>query len=341
MSLKKSAKDRIKKYILEKIEIHDTALAKKAADNFDVSLTTVYRYINELCTDGLIEKNGRKYVLKETSNAKVYYTSTQLEEDKIFGEIIEPVVKKLPDNVFRIWQYAFTEMMNNAIDHSNAEKISVVVFQNYVSTSVIIEDDGIGIFEKIKEYYGYESLDDAVMELFKGKLTTDSEHHTGEGIFFTSRMIEHFGVLSSGKVFTHNTHFDVMRNIRSVPELEGWDGRKGTAVIMIMPNECKTNIKEVFDMFSDVDNGFNKTQIPLKSIFTDGFPVSRSQAKRLSIRFDDFEEVILDFNEIDDIGQGFAHELFVVFKRKHPDVKLITVNANDDVKRMISHVTVN
>lgn len=111
MSLKKSTKDRIKKYILEKIEIHDTALAKKAADNFDVSLTTVYRYINELCTDGLIEKNGRKYVLKETSNAKVYYTSTQLEEDKIFGEIIEPVVKKLPDNVFRIWQYAFTEMM--------------------------------------------------------------------------------------------------------------------------------------------------------------------------------------------------------------------------------------
>ena len=94
-------------------------------------------------------------------------------------------------------------------------------------------------------------------------------------------------------------------------------------------------------MFLDVDNGFNKTQIPLKSIFTDGFPVSRSQAKRLSIRFDDFEEVILDFNGIDDIGQGFAHELFVVFKRKHPDVKLITVNANDDVKRMISHVTVN
>ena len=106
-------------------------------------------------------------------------------------------------------------------------------------------------------------------------------------------------------------------------------------------DECKTNIKEVFDMFLDVDNGFNKTQIPLKSIFTDGFPVSRSQAKRLSIRFDDFEEVILDFNGIDDIGQGFAHELFVVFKRKHPDVKLITVNANDDVKRMISHVTVN
>ena len=49
----------------------------------------------------------------------------------------------------------------------------------------------------------------------------------------------------------------------------------------------------------------------------------------------------MDFNGIDDIGQGFAHELFVVFRRKHPEVKLITVNANEDVQKMISHVTAN
>lgn len=107
---------------------------------------------------------------------------------------------------------------------------------------------------------------------------------------------------------------------------------------MIMPNNSRANIKEVFDMFSDVDKGFMKTEIPLKSIFTDGFPVSRSQAKRLSARFDDFEEVILDFDKIDDIGQGFAHELFVVFERNHPEVNIIVKNENDDVRRMIGHV---
>lgn len=105
-----------------------------------------------------------------------------------------------------------------------------------------------------------------------------------------------------------------------------------------MPNNSKVDIKEVFDMYSDVDNGFIKTHIPLKSIFTDGYPVSRSQAKRLSARFESFEEILLDFDGIDDIGQGFAHELFVVFKRKHPHVNLNVTNENQDVRKMIAHV---
>lgn len=91
-------------------------------------------------------------------------------------------------------------------------------------------------------------------------------------------------------------------------------------------------------MFSDVDNGFIKTHIPLKNIFTDGFPVSRSQAKRLCARFESFEEVILDFEGIDDIGQGFAHELFVVFKRKHPHVNISVTNENQDIQKMLAHV---
>ncbi|WP_279004880.1 STAS-like domain-containing protein [[Clostridium] scindens] len=338
MSLKNSTKIRIKKYILEKLELHDASLAKKVADNFGVSLTTVYRYIHELEDEGLIVKENNKYKLLETQEIKTYHTNQTLEEDKIFKEMMESVVAKHPDNVRKIWQYAFTEMMNNAIDHANAKMITVYIAYNSASTKVIIDDDGVGIFSKIKEYYGYDSLDDAVSELFKGKLTTDSENHTGEGIFFTSRVIENFGVLSGGKIFTHNPHFDVTRDIEDVPELCELKDSKGTKVVMIMPNNSRANIKEVFDMFSDVDKGFMKTEIPLKSIFTDGFPVSRSQAKRLSARFDDFEEVILDFDKIDDIGQGFAHELFVVFERNHPEVNIIVKNENDDVKRMIGHV---
>lgn len=338
MSLKKSTKDRIKHYILEKIEIGDTSIAQKTAENFNVSLTTVYRYLNELCTEEIIKKSGRKYVLSEIENIKTYDTGTRLEEDRIFTEIIDPIIKNLPNNVYKIWQYAFTEMLNNAIDHSNATEITIYTICNYCSTKIMIDDNGIGIFEKIKEFYGYETLDDAVNELFKGKLTTDSENHSGEGIFFTSRMIEHFGVSSDGKLFTHNTHYNLIQDISSVPELNVWKDRKGTTVAMIMPNNSKVDIKEVFDMYSDVDNGFIKTHIPLKSIFTDGYPVSRSQAKRLSARFESFEEILLDFDGIDDIGQGFAHELFVVFKRKHPHVNLNVTNENPDVRKMIAHV---
>ena len=252
MSLKKSTKERIKQYILEKIEMGDKAIAQTTADNFEVSLTTVYRYIRELNNDGLIKKKGRNYVLEEMRKIKVYDTNKKL-EDKIFSDIIEKIVKNLPDNVYKIWQYAFTEMMNNAIDHSNASEITVYVSQNPCSTRIMIDDNGIGIFEKIREYCGYDCLDDAVNELFKGKLTTDSENHTGEGIYFTSRMIEDFGVLSGGKIFTHNPHFDITRDVCSVPGLENFKDEKGTIVVMIMPNNSKVNIKEVFDMFSDID----------------------------------------------------------------------------------------
>lgn len=90
-------------------------------------------------------------------------------------------------------------------------------------------------------------------------------------------------------------------------------------------------------MFSDVDGGFTKTRIPIKNIY-ETYPVSRSQAKRLCHRFDKFQEIVLDFDGIDEIGQAFAHEIFVVFQNNHKDITLVPENTNEDVKKMICHV---
>ena len=91
-------------------------------------------------------------------------------------------------------------------------------------------------------------------------------------------------------------------------------------------------------MFTDMDGGFNRTRIPIKNFF-DMFPVSRSQAKRLCQRFENFNIVELDFSDIPEIGQGFAHEIFVVFQNDHQNVKLNVINASREVQRMIYHVT--
>ena len=90
-------------------------------------------------------------------------------------------------------------------------------------------------------------------------------------------------------------------------------------------------------MFTNESGSFTKTEIPIKSICEFGYPVSRSQAKRLCNRFEKFSEVILDFAEVDEIGQSFAHEIFVVFQKRHPDIRLVDKNANVDVKKMINH----
>lgn len=259
------------------------------------------------------------------------------EEDTIYKKHIEKYITNMPDNVQKIWQYSFMEMMNNAIDHSQAEEVQILVFQNYLNTLILLNDNGVGIFRKIKEYYNYDSLDDAVNELFKGKLTTDSRNHSGEGIFFTSRILDCFAVFSDRKIFRHDKYSEMAFDFEDIDTSQKWKSKKGTMVAMQLSNFSKKSLKEVFDMFADVDGGFSRTNILIKNIY-ETYPVSRSQAKRLCNRFDKFKEVELDFSGIEEIGQGFAHELFVVFQNNHNDIRLIPLNTAPEVKKMINHV---
>lgn len=114
--------------------------------------------------------------------------------------------------------------------------------------------------------------------------------------------------------------------------------QKGTIVMMVLSNCSRRNIDEVLNSFSDPDRGFFRTQLMIKNVIPNGDPVSRSQAKRLYNGFDKFEEVELDFDDIENIGQAFTHELFVVFSRNHPEIKLLVKNANQKVENMIKRV---
>ncbi len=65
--------------------------------------------------------------------------------------------------------------------------------------------------------------------------------------------------------------------------------------------------------------------------------VSRSQAKRILLRVDQFSQVILDFAGVDMIGQAFADQIFRVFAAEHPDVQLIPFHANADIMGLIQY----
>lgn len=339
MSFTKEKREKIKRYILDKIDDENNDFVSKTVQTFGISFNTVYRYLRDLEKNNVIEKGKDGYKLVETDYFILLRRShAELsEEDIIYKNYVQKHIENMPDNAQRIWQYAFTEMMNNAIDHSEAENVTIFIIQDYMSTTVLIDDDGIGIFRKIKEYYNYETLDDAVNELFKGKLTTDSQNHSGEGIFFTSRILDQFAAMSDGKIFSHDKFSGNLRNLEDIEVLRQWRDRKGTIIYMKLSNFTNKVLKEVFDMFADIDGGFIKTHVPIKNVY-ETYPVSRSQAKRLCHRFENFQEIELDFDGIEEIGQGFAHELFVVFQSNHPDVKLIPLNASKDVERMINHV---
>lgn len=351
MSYTKERKERIINYILEKISIDEEKLINKVSRTFETSDTTVRRYLNELVTNDVISVNLSKkcgYEMKLHKFQKLYQNQN-LEEDSVYRKDFYALLSDLPENVQHIWAYTFTEMLNNAIEHSQSDTIFVRLEKTRLSTAITILDRGVGIFNNIVDYMQkkYErddiGIEDAIVELFKGKLTTAESNHSGEGIFFTSRMMDRFFILSSNTVFSHdNMSEHILREVISRDITDGipYPGVDcGTMVYLQISNHSQKNIKEVFDMFAPVESGFIKTSIPIKHTCCEfGYPVSRSQARRLCARFDEFEEIVLDFKDVDNIGQAFAHEIFNVFQKNHPELKLIVENAVPYVAGMIERV---
>lgn len=326
----------IREFIIQSIPNHPRDVVRIVSKRFGVSRQAVNRHIRELLAKGYITAEGktrkREYALRVLRDKNFTVPLKDLEEDQIWRNEVAPLLKDLPGNVLDIWHYGFTEMVNNAIDHSGGHSLTVAIKMNPLITEIDVHDDGIGIFRKIKEELHLEDERHSVLELAKGKLTTDPDRHTGEGIFFTSRMMDDFSILSGGVYFSHEygKEEDWI--------LEGSPPHTGTSVFMYLANKSERTDQEVFDGFaSDEDYGFTRTVVPVR-LARHGTEklVSRSQAKRLLSRVDRFKTVILDFKEIDSIGRAFADEVFRVFERNNPGILLITTNAAPEVEKMIA-----
>jgi len=328
--------EEIHQYILDSIWDHSKSVVAKTAAAFGITRQAVNRHINNLIKDGLIIAEGntrqRVYKLKVIDKVTLTVLLKDLEEDKFWRESFREHLKGLPENIISIWHYGFTEMVNNAIDHSEGTTLRVILEKTSITCHIYIIDDGVGIFNKIKRELGLEDEQHAILELAKGKLTTDPQRHTGEGIFFSSRMFDRYGIISGGVCFSH--FHDEEKDWLIEPNVTG----VGTVVSMMLKNNSKTTTKEIFDKFSSSDGvyGFHKTVV-LVSLAKHGPEqlISRSQAKRLLARLEKFKEVVLDFQGVDTIGPAFADEIFRVFANSHPDVRLVSVNTNQNIKNVI------
>jgi len=99
-------------------------------------------------------------------------------------------------------------------------------------------------------------------------------------------------------------------------------------------------VREVFNRFApmqdDEMSDIKSTNLLIGLAQPSGEPlVSRSQARRILARLEHFEEAVLDFDAVPEIGPAFADEIFRVFASEHPHVRLIPVRANEEVMRMI------
>lgn len=328
--------EEVRKFILAHIEKHPTDISKVTATHFSISRQAINKHLQKLAKERALTESGhtrnRTYTLTPLLECEqVYKIVPGLAEDLIWMNEIRKALGNIPDNVARIWYYGFTEMFNNAIDHSEGSKITVHIRKTAENTEMLILDDGIGIFKKIQTVLHLLDERHAILELSKGKLTTDPKNHSGEGIFFTSRIFDSFNILSAGVYFSHE-----------FGEIEDWilentHATNGTAVWMKLNNHTARTPKKIFDQYISGENyGFTKTVVPVRlAQYGNDELISRSQAKRLLARVELFKIVIFDFKDVDFIGQAFADEIFRVYAMKHPNIELKLANANSSIEKMI------
>ena len=329
----------IQRFILERVDSNPDTIAQLTVTGFGISRQAVNKHLRRLVREGLLTAEGatrnRRYALAvlDKKSILVPLTSTTA-EDSVWREKIVPLLSDLPQKAKAIWQYGFTEMLNNAIDHSSGTSVYVTIERTAISVRISLMDDGEGIFRKIQRELDLLDERHSVLELAKGKLTTDPDHHTGEGIFFTSRMFDEFYIRSGEVFFSHRNPINEDWILETSP-------LSGTGVFLTLSNDTERTTKEVFDEFtSGEDYGFSKTVVPVDLVrYGDEALVSRSQAKRLLTRFERFRTVLLDFEGVDQIGQGFADEVFRVFARAHPDIELVSINENAQIRAMIKRVS--
>lgn len=330
----------IRDFILRNVDTHPSAITALTMEKFDRSRPAIHGYLQRLIGEGLIQASGatRNRHYSQVPLADIVdkvQLSHGLSEDAIWRFKILPSFEGLPANVRDICQYGFTEMLNNAIDHSGSNDALISLKRTYSTVEMMIADYGIGIFQKIQTDFQLPDARAALLELSKGSITSDRRRHAGEGIFFTSRMFDIFSI-SSGSLFYRRSRKD---DDEWLIETEEQGHRSGTCVLMTISSNASWTIADVFDRYRDDHVRFRRTHVPIAlSAYPGEQLVSRSQAKRILVRFDQFQEVFLDFQGVEFIGQGFADEIFRVFSLDHPDVQLVEINANAEIRRMIEHV---
>jgi len=309
--------------------------APEVAARAGVSRQAAQRRLARYVSAGRLEAAGaaraRRYFAPGTATTpeEWRFTNKGLAEDVIWRELRASSrhVRSLAGNALAIAGYAFTEIFNNAIDHSGSPRIQVEIEPSNGRVAIEIRDEGVGIFQQIKTAYTLNSYMDALAELSKGKVTTQPERHSGQGIFFVSKAVDLFEIDSGGLRWT-------IDNVRRDTAVGQAPLMRGTRVRFEITRDKSETLQDLFGEYS-TELEFDKTRTLVRLFERGGEFVSRSEAKRLLAGLEKFREVILDFDRVDQIGQGFADEVFRVWAHDHPDTRLLPVNMNEPVSFLV------
>jgi len=337
--------DRIMKVVRE----YGRASGAKIASTLGISRQAIHRHLGRLLDEGKLERDGRtrgvlyRLPAQKSPSARASAGSYQrtfriegLQEDVVFTEVSSRLNLKrtLSTAAYRIFSYAFTEMLNNAIEHSRSSTCRIGATLGPRELVSVIRDQGIGVYNSIAQRMALRDENDAVGELLKGKATTAPQRHSGEGIFFTSKACDLFALRSHRlELITDARTHDVVLNVRKPI--------RGTEVAFRISRSSRRELADVMSEFApeELDFRFERSLVTVR--FSAREYVSRSEARRLLVRLEKFSEVVFDFTGVRSIGQGFADEIFRVFAKSHPQIVVMRRSVDPALETIIRHVVDN
>jgi hypothetical protein len=239
-------------------------------------------------------------------------------------------------------RHAFTELVNNAIDHSGGHTVTVSMRQTPLQLQLLVSDDGVGLFRRVAEHFDVVEPALAMLELAKGKLTSDPDRHCGHGLFFTAQLADVFDLHANAAAYQRRA-WDAGR----------WHAQRaatpaGTSIYLAISLDTPRTLAQVLQAHSASGQGygFERTRVPLALLAGRGDGVgdgvrqlaSRAEARRALARLERFAIAELDFSGVEQLGHGFADEMFRVYGRQHPQLRLQPVGMAASVAAMVEAV---
>lgn len=317
---------------------HPQDLPAHLAQTLQVSRGTARKALQRLVALGWLRREGtarstpyRPGLLRQVVKR---YALAGLQEDTPWSRDFAPCMN-LPEAVQRIAQHIFGELLNNAIDHSGGQSVTVSLRQTPSHVQLLVSDDGCGVFDQLARSFALDDPALAMLEISKGKLTSQPARHAGRGLFFTSRLADVFDLHANDTAFQHRL----------------WDGggwrpgralkRRGTSVYAAVALDTTRSLDAVLKTYSldGAGYGFERTVVPLRLMAAPGVGLdSRAQARRIAARLQQFRRAEVDFEGVPAIGHSFADELFRVLPPQIDGVDLVPMNMTPAVAAMVASV---
>lgn len=334
--MKQPALNDVTTWITEAVRQHPADLPAHLAERLGVGRRSALALVRKLVEAQWLVREGTPRQTRHAPGALRqvirHYPVDGLQEDAAWRRDFAPQFD-LPAHVARMAQHVFTELLNNAADHSGGTQVTVSMRQTPLQVQLLVSDNGRGVFDAIQQAFGIDEPALAMLELAKGKLTSQPDRHSGRGLFFAAKLADVFDLHANEAAFAQRD-WQRDRWVAGRPAC-----RRGSSIYVAICLDTSRTLDAVLKRYSlDGDGiGFDHTVVPLALATSPQAGLeSRALARRVAARLPQFKRAVLDFDGLTDMGHGFADELWRVFARQHPGLELVPTNMSPHIAALVA-----